>query len=72
MSIIEHKGAGGSVVSPETMHELILSYGLIPFFANAIPGFSIEEHTSRENWFQDDSLGPWDWKSREWRSQKTG
>lgn len=62
MSIIEHKGAGGSVVSPETMHELILSYGLIPFFANAIPGFSIEEHTSRENWFQDDSLGPWDWK----------
>lgn len=62
MSIIEHKGAGGSVVSPETMHELILSYGLIPFFANAIPGFSIEDHTPAEHWFQDDSMGPWDWK----------
>ena len=28
------------VVSPETMHNLILAYGIIPFFENPIPGFS--------------------------------
>lgn len=44
------------------MHDLILSYGIIPFFENPIPGFSIEDHTSPDNWFHDDFLGPWDWK----------
>ena len=50
------------VVSPETMHSLILAYGIIPFFENPIPGFSIEDHTAPDNWFHDDFLGPWDWK----------
>ena len=36
------------VVSPETMHGLILEYGIIAFFENPIPGFSIEDHTSPE------------------------
>ena len=38
--------------------------GLIPFFENIIPGYSIEELTPREYWFdgEEDTLGPWDWK----------
>lgn len=30
------------------MHGLILAYGIIAFFENPIPGFSIEDHTSPE------------------------
>jgi len=41
---------------------LIKEYGLIPFFANPIPGYSIEEHTPYELWFTEENLGPWDWK----------
>lgn len=64
MSIAAHSGRAcfPEVVSPETMHDLILSYGIIPFFENPIPGFSIEDHTSPDNWFHDDFLGPWEWK----------
>ena len=50
------------VKSPETMLDLIRTYRLIPFFRNAIPGYSIEEHTAPEYWFTEESLGPWDWK----------
>ena len=50
------------VRSPEGMLSLIKEYRLIPFFANQIPGYSIEEHTPRESWFTQDDLGPWDWK----------
>lgn len=64
MSIAAHSGRVclPEVVSPETMHDLILEYGIIAFFENPIPGFSIEDHTSPDNWFHDDFLGPWDWK----------
>ncbi len=44
------------------MLNLIEEYRLIPFFVNFIPGYSIEEHTPSEQWFTEDSLGPWDWK----------
>ena len=50
------------VKSPETMLELIRAYRLIPFFRNAIPGYSIEEHTAPDAWFTEENLGPWDWK----------
>ena len=46
----------------ESMLRLIRTYRFIPFFANAIPGYSIEEHTLPECWFTSESLGPWDWK----------
>ena len=51
-----------SVSSPETMVDAIRACGIIPFFENAIPGYSIEEMTPVEHWFDGDSLGPWDWK----------
>ncbi len=36
-------------------------FGFLPFFANEIEGFSVEEMTPRELWFTDIS-GPWEWK----------
>ena len=50
------------VCSPEDMFADIMEAGLIPFFANHIPGYSIEDLTPRDYWFDGDELGPWDWK----------
>ncbi|WP_277648908.1 AlkZ-related protein [Sodaliphilus pleomorphus] len=44
------------------MERLIASCGFMPFFANAIPGFSIWENTPQELRFNDDADGPWEWK----------
>ena len=43
----------------------IQELGIVPFFENVIPGYSIEEMTPRENWFdtqEDLTYTPWDWK----------
>lgn len=52
------------VNSAEAMVQAVQEAGLIPFFENIIPGYSIEELTPREYWFdgEEDTLGPWDWK----------
>ena len=44
------------------MSDLVQEYGFMPFFMNEIPGFSIEEQTSKELWFSDVVDGPWEWK----------
>ena len=36
-------------------------FGFLPFFANEIEGFSVEEMTPRKLWFTD-IPGPWEWK----------
>lgn len=41
---------------------LVNEVGFLPFFANEIPGFSIEECTPGELWFGDGVEGPWEWK----------
>lgn len=48
----------------QEMERLALDFGFLPLFKNAIPGFSIEEHTPPELWFPDDEdkEGPWEWK----------
>ena len=46
----------------EDMYADIIDAGIIPFFRNHIPGYSIEDLTPREHWFDGDELGPWDWK----------
>lgn len=51
--------------SAEAMLNTILQLGIVPFFENAIPGYSIEEMTAPENWFDTQenlSYTPWDWK----------
>ena len=52
------------ITSAETMHRAILEAGIIPFFENQVRGYSIEELTAPEYWFDGDAgvLGPWDWK----------
>lgn len=46
---------------PDDVAELTEALGFLPFFANGIPGFSVEEHTPRELWFTE-ADGPWEWK----------
>ena len=66
MSIVHHAGnpARPRVTSPESMYETIMELGLVPFFENPVPGYSIEEMTPPQFWFDGDgaALGPWDWK----------
>ena len=66
MSIVRHAGnlREPTVNSPEAMYKAIKEAGIIPFFENSIPGYSIEELTPPSCWFdgEDDPLGPWDWK----------
>ena len=49
--------------SEKDMEQLVLEWGLLPFFKNEIEGFSIEEHTPPELWYDSDGdWAPWDWK----------
>lgn len=48
--------------SADDIVRLVQKIGFLPFFANDITGFSIEEHCPRELWFADDADGPWEWK----------
>lgn len=67
MSIARHAGnpRPPHISSAEAMLDTIRELGLVPFFENPIPGYSIEEMTPRDNWFDGQenlSLTPWDWK----------
>ncbi len=50
--------------SAESMIQAVRTVGIIPFFRNAVKGFSIQDMTARGYWFNDPEteLGPWDWK----------
>ena len=49
--------------SPEDLLDLVLKVGFLPLFSNSIPGFSVEEHTPAEDWWQDDpATDPWVWR----------
>ena len=47
--------------SADELADLVNELGFLPFFANSIPGFSIEESTPGELWFSDTADGPWEW-----------
>lgn len=52
-----------SLDSHEAMLAAIREIGFVPFFQCPVPGFSIQEMTPPEHWFDSsDDLGPWDWK----------
>ena len=53
-----------TISSASEMEHAIREAGIIPFFRNDIPGYSIQELTKPGYWFDDgeDELGPWDWK----------
>ena len=50
------------IATPNELEDLICEVGFLPFFRNAIPGFSIEECTRPDLWFAPDEFGPWEWK----------
>ena len=66
MSIERHAGnlREPTVHNAESMYGTIQEWGLLPFFENLIPGYSVEELTPPRYWFdgEEDGLGPWDWK----------
>ncbi len=56
--------------SAEDIIHIVSEIGFLPFFANEIEGFSIEEHCPRELWFSDEAEGPWEWKGPIVRSKE--
>lgn len=42
--------------------EAVQTFGIVPLFANSIPGFSVEEHCDPRCWFSDTEEGVWEWK----------
>ena len=58
MSIVKHAGNPGpaGITSPESMYAAIKRLGIVPFFENTVRGYSIEELTPREFWFDDDDI----------------
>ena len=52
----------GKLKSAEDIIKLVEEIGFLPFFANGIEGFSVEENCPRELWFSPDTDGPWEWK----------
>lgn len=49
------------IKSKADLIQAVDTLGFVPFFANSIPGFSIEEHIAPKVWFTD-AEGPWEWK----------
>ena len=47
--------------SMDEMARLIRAFGILPFFPNAVKGWSLKEHTDPSVWFTDRE-GPWEWK----------
>ena len=51
------------IKSPDDMVSIVQEYGFLPFFTSAIPGFSVEEHTSPLYWWSGDAeQDPWEWR----------
>lgn len=48
--------------SEKDLTQAVEEIGLLPLFAGKIPGFSAEEMTPRDMWFQDGVEGPWEWR----------
>ena len=49
------------ISSIEDLEQAVQELGFLPYFANSIPGFSIEEHVAPQAWFSDEP-GTWEWK----------
>ena len=59
--------------SMEELIDVIDELGFVPFFANGIPGFSIEEHIAEGCWYDDADEGfwpVWEWKGPVIREMK--
>ena len=64
-----------TIKSMDDLMSLIDEVGFVPFFANGIEGFSIEEHIASGCWYDDaeDSFWPaWEWKGPVIKKMKCG
>ena len=50
-----------TIHSKADLMEAVETFGFLPFFANSVAGFSVEEHIAPGLWFTDRE-GPWEWK----------
>ena len=50
------------VRSPQDLIDAVDAFGIVPFFKNSIPGFSVAEHCDPRCWFSDTEEGVWEWK----------
>ena len=46
----------------EDLMDAVERFGIVPYFANSIPGFSVEEHCPPSLLFSDDGDDSWAWK----------
>ena len=58
-----------TIRTKQDLKDAVERLGFLPFFANSLPGLSVEEHTAPELWFSDDE-GPWEWKGPVIRESK--
>ena len=50
------------VRSRQDLVDAIETFGIIPYFATSVPGFSLEEHCSPSVLWSDDDNNTWEWK----------
>lgn len=62
-----------TIASKEQLEKAALQYGMLPFFSNRIPGFSVEEMAAPGMLFGEtnDDYGCWEWKGPVIREQTT-
>lgn len=57
------KGLDIVIRSEADLISAVETCGILPFFANSVPGFSVEENSAPEVWYTGSSDWPaWDWK----------
>ncbi len=50
-----------TIETKQDLIDAVLEIGILPFFRNTLPGFSVEEHAAPSAWFSDEP-GVWEWK----------
>ena len=54
-------GFSFTVRTKRDLIDAVREFGVVPLFANAVPGFSVEEHVAPSAWFSGEE-GVWEWK----------
>lgn len=49
------------IETKQDLIDVVQEIGILPFFCNSLPGFSVEEHAAPSAWFSDEP-GVWEWK----------
>ena len=50
------------VRNKDDLIEAVQTYGIVPYFSNSIPGFSLEEHCGPRALWSDTGDDSWSWK----------